>query len=144
MKSSRIRTAVLLLLFAACSGDGGTGPGGGETVGGGTGGGGTGGGGTGGGGATANRVTVGALTFTARDITVPVGTKVTWVSESAIPHTITPENPGQAGAWEAKEFAATGTVLEHTFTTPGQVYKYRCVFHSPNFNAGMVGTVTVQ
>jgi plastocyanin len=139
---SRVRAlAVAFILAAACSSGGGTGP---DDGGNNNGGNNNGGNNNGGGNQNPpNTVTVGAITFSP-NLTVPVNTKVTWVSESVVAHSITPENPNQAGAWQAVEFSKTGTVLEHTFTVANQTYRYRCIFHSSNFTAGMVGTIVVQ
>lgn len=82
--------------------------------------------------------------FVPADVSVTAGTTVRWVNDAAAAHTITPQDLTQPGVFGRKTFSNQGTVLEHTFSTAGQVYHYRCEIHSDNFTVGMVGTVTVQ
>jgi plastocyanin len=77
------------------------------------------------------------------NITIRAGSTIRWVNQSGLFHTITPQNTAQAGVWQRAETAANGTVLEHTFSTAGQTYNYRCEPHSSSFTSGMVGTITV-
>jgi len=80
--------------------------------------------------------------FEPSSVTIAPGTTVRWVNEGGI-HTITPQNAGQPGVWTRVDVSTTGTVLEHTFSTPDQVYRFRCEPHSVDFQNGMVGMITV-
>lgn len=75
-------------------------------------------------------------TFEPRDLTVPVGTTVTWVNEDSFPHTVT-KTSGAGGDFDSGEVPEAGT-FENTFTEPGTV-EYVCTIHP-----GMEGTVTVE
>lgn len=76
-------------------------------------------------------------------VTIAPGTTVRWINQDGASHTVTPENTSQAGVWARATTSSTGVVLEHTFTVPNQVYRYRCEPHSTSFTAGMVGQITV-
>jgi plastocyanin len=91
-------------------------------------------------------VHISGTTFTPANLSVTAGTKVRWVNDVGGTHTITPQNASQAGVFPRVTFGgqAGAVVLEHTFSTPGQTYPYRCELHSDNFTSGMVGQVTVQ
>jgi plastocyanin len=73
------------------------------------------------------------FTFAPQNLTVKIGTTVTWDNEDDIPHTI---------ASSAKLFRSnaldTGDRFSFTFTTPG-VYQYFCSLH-PH----MIGTIVVE
>jgi plastocyanin len=86
----------------------------------------------------------GNFAFAPNDITIQAGTRVRWVNDVAVFHTITPENAQQPGVWADAEVATAGQTFEHTFNTPGQTYRYRCRPHSSNFTTGMVGVIRVQ
>jgi plastocyanin len=88
-------------------------------------------------------ITLSGTTFVGGTVTIAPGTTVRWVNDSNTLHTITPENGSQAGVWQRRETSTTGTVFEHTFTEPNQVYRYRCEPHSSDFQNGMVGQITV-
>ena len=81
-----------------------------------------------------SQVTGNASSFAPTNVTVPLGSLVRWVTSTG-PHTVTPDNPGQAGAWAS---ANLSTSFEHTFNTAG-TFDYHCQLH-----AGMVGKVTVN
>ncbi len=74
--------------------------------------------------------------FDEADITVPVGTTVTWVQNGDNPHTTTSYD----GLWDSGLMAggSRGT-FSFTFDEPG-TYTYYC---RPHEAMGMVGTVTV-
>lgn len=113
-------SAAALLALAACGGgDGGGGitnpPPGGQTT----------------------EINMSASSFNPISVTVPVGRQVVWTNGSGVPHTVTPDNAAQAGAWASAQLAAGGT-FQHTFNTAG-TYNYHCNFHN-----GMTGTITVQ
>lgn len=84
-------------------------------------------------------VRMGATSFSPANVTITQGSTVRWVNDQAIAHTITPNNPAQAGAWTSQNIAATTNAqFSHTFTTTG-TYPYHCNLHS-----GMTGNITVQ
>lgn len=86
---------------------------------------------TGGDAATPPRVQIREFAFTPAQLTVPVGTTVTWTNTDEETHTVT-----------AVDRAYTSTALErnatysHRFTTPG-TYTYFCVLH-PHMTATVV------
>ena len=82
--------------------------------------------------------------FDPQQVVVAPGTKVRWINDGNVFHTVTPQNPQQPGVWTRVETASAGPVFEFTFTVPGQTYVYRCEQHSTDFANGMVGRVVVQ
>jgi plastocyanin len=86
----------------------------------------------------ANEILMTATTFSPANKTTTVGTTITWRNVTSIQHDITPNNPGQAGAWVKKVISGTGATFSHTFNTAG-VYDYNCTLH-----AGMNGRITVN
>jgi plastocyanin len=66
------------------------------------------------------------------NLTVPVGTKVTWINRDEVPHTVTEVNKTFGSA-----ALDTDDSFSTTFSGPG-IYKYYCRLH-PN----MTGTITV-
>ena len=81
--------------------------------------------------------------FEPANLTIAAGTRVRWVNDHAVFHTITPENSSQPGVWQRREMSVAGQTFDHTFTVSGQTYRYRCEPHSTSFTNGMVGTITV-
>jgi len=84
------------------------------------------------------------------DITVPVGTTVTWTNEDNVGHTVTEGNPNSPKPANLRVFDSSGEALtgkvaligpgqswNYTFTTPG-TYEYYCIVHPY-----MIGQVTV-
>jgi plastocyanin len=84
-----------------------------------------------------------ASQFDPASVTISPGTTVRWINDTAMLHTITPENTSQPGVWQRRETSTAGVVFEHTFNSPNQTYRYRCEPHSANFTNGMVGVITV-
>lgn len=82
--------------------------------------------------------------FSPATLTIPAGTTVRWINDSAMFHTITPENESQPGGWSRRTTSSMGVVFEHTFRTAGQTYRYRCEPHSSGFTSGMVGAIQVE
>lgn len=73
--------------------------------------------------------------FRPENITVTLGTQVTWVNKGAKKHTVTAGTLFDADILEGQSFS-------YTFDKPG-AYQYYCVIHSLSETDGMVGTVTV-
>ena len=78
-----------------------------------------------------------ASSFDDDDVTMPVGSTVTWVNRTAITHTITPDQ-ALPGGWTDITIQGEGTEFEHTFGTAG-TFEYVCRLH-----AGMTGVVRVH
>jgi plastocyanin len=78
-------------------------------------------------------ISIDNFAFSQASVTVPVGTKVTWVNHDDMLHTV---------ADEGKSFKSdpldNGDSFSHTFDKPG-TYKYFCSLH-PH----MTGTIVVQ
>lgn len=67
-----------------------------------------------------------------KDMTVPVGTKVTWVNDDEIPHTVAETHKVfRSGALD------TGDSYSWVFNTPGE-YEYFCALHPQ-----MIGKIVV-
>lgn len=94
---------------------------------------------------TVVEVHISQANFSPATITVAAGTTVRWIADDAGSHTITPQSTTQPGVFARVVFGgSTGVVLQHTFSTPNQTYRYRCEPHSDSFTSGMVGQVIVQ
>lgn len=74
------------------------------------------------------------LQFEPRDVTVKVGTTVTWVNNEEIPHNVVAE---EGADFESDTFGKDGT-YEYVADAPG-VVKYVCTLHP-----GMEGTLSVE
>lgn len=106
---------------------------------------------TGCGGSQASKRTVDMvdMTYDPADLTVPVGTTVTWVNDSTFVHTVTTDPsllqdgslvtspPGQA--FDSGNIAP-GDSWSRTFDVPGE-YRYACI---PHELAGMVARLVVE
>jgi plastocyanin len=79
------------------------------------------------------RVMIDNFTFTPRELTVPVGTRVTWVNRDDVPHTVT-------DAAKPRRFDSgtldTDDTFDHVFRTPG-TYPYFCAVH-PHMTAQII------
>ena len=78
-------------------------------------------------------VTIQNFKFTPQDITVKVGTKVTWTNQDGVPHTVESSD----GTLRSDQLEK-GDTHTYTFTKPG-TYNYKCGIHP-----SMHGSVTVQ
>jgi len=76
-------------------------------------------------------VDVSGFAFHPADMTVAVGTTVTWTNGDSVTHTATSDT----GVWSAS--LPAGGSADFTFDTPG-VYTYHCAIHS-----SMTATITV-
>lgn len=74
--------------------------------------------------------------FVPANLTVPVGTTVTWINYDVAPHTATYRSFGDE-AFDTGNMGAM-QIYRHQFRTAGS-YDYMCVYHQ-----GMRGTVVVQ
>lgn len=83
--------------------------------------------------AGSNAVTMSGMAFNPTNISVTVGTTVTWTNNDAMSHTVT-SNDGTS--FNSGTIAA-GSTFSFKFMTAG-TYAYHCTFH-----AGMTGTVVV-
>ena len=77
-------------------------------------------------------ITIDNFTFEPKELTVKVGTTVTWTNRDDIPHTVV-----CAGKFRSKTIDTDGT-FAFTFTVAGE-YKYFCSLH-PH----MTGTIKVE
>jgi plastocyanin len=71
--------------------------------------------------------------FAPEDITVPVGTTVTWTNNDNFTHSVRLQDGGET------QFMKPGESVTHAFTTPG-VYQYDCSLHPKD----MQGSVQVD
>jgi plastocyanin len=77
--------------------------------------------------------------FSPQQITIAVGDTVEWINDDAAIHEVTIQG---APGGSSPDLAQTDS-WSYLFDTPG-IYKYRCIYHSPNFDSGMVGIVIVD
>jgi plastocyanin len=102
--------------------------------------------------ASSNATTVYIVNFaySPSDITVPVGTTVTWINQDSVGHTVTEGDPNSPKTASARVFDSSGEGLtgkvaligpgqswSYTFTSAG-TYEYYCIVHPY-----MIGYVTV-
>jgi plastocyanin len=80
----------------------------------------------------ANEIWMSDTTFIPGMLSIPVETRVVWVNNSSVIHSVTSTD----GIFDA--FVNVGETFSYTFTIPG-TYNYRCTFHQ-----GMIGSVVVQ
>ena len=76
--------------------------------------------------------------FGPTDITVPVGTTVTWVNDEPAKHTATADDDLFDSGDQQQ-----GDSYSFTFTEPG-LYPYYCRYHGDVAGVGMAGTITVE
>lgn len=83
------------------------------------------------------------LRFDPADVTIAPGTPVRWVNAASLVHTVTPDDPNQAGVWPRATTSSSGSVLLYTFpqSSAGQTYAYFC---EPHLADGMTGIIRVQ
>jgi plastocyanin len=75
--------------------------------------------------------------FTPAQLTVKVGTTVVWTSEDNAPHTVT-ANDGSFDSGNLQK----GDSFKFTFTMAGK-FPYYCAYHGTAGGGGMSGTITV-
>lgn len=81
-----------------------------------------------------------ALQFVPAEVRITPGTRIRWVTESIVFHTVTPRDAEQPGVWTEKDMPSGAEPFEHTFTVAGQTYDYFCVPHEAQ---GMLGKIMV-
>lgn len=84
-------------------------------------------------------VELAGVSFNPDDVEITVGTRIRWSYVSGDPHTVTPDDPGQAGAWVGQNLGPGSQPFEHLFNTPGE-YIYHC---APHRAQGMTGRIVV-
>lgn len=82
----------------------------------------------------------GSNTFSPDSVSIAPGTRVRWVNDVAMAHTITPDDADQPGVWTRRVVSAAGQVEEHVFTVADQTYGYFCEPHAP----AMRGKIVVE
>lgn len=75
--------------------------------------------------------------FQAKEVTVKVGTTITWVMDANFPHTVTADD----GSFDSGRLGS-GDTFTITFDEVGE-FPYYCAFHGGPGGSGMAGTVTV-
>ena len=97
-------------------------------------------------------VSLEAIAFSPPELTVPVGTTVTWTNQDeGVAHTVTSgkpkkqgvpgiseDTPGKPDGTFEGELDDAGDTYEFTFDDPG-TYRYYCAIHAP-----MTGTIIVE
>jgi plastocyanin len=78
-------------------------------------------------------ITIDNFTYNPRRLTIPAGTKVTWINKDDVPHTVT-------STVKPRKFQSptldTDDRFSHVFTAPG-TYKYFCAVH-PRMTAQII------
>jgi plastocyanin len=82
-------------------------------------------------------VEIGDNTYTPKELSVPVGTKVVWTHKGQKPHTVTADD----GSFKS-ETLQNGATFAATFDKPG-TYAYFCEFHGGASGQGMAAVITV-
>lgn len=88
----------------------------------------------------ANSVAMEGLSFVPGDLTVEVGTTVTWTNESSVIHTVTSGSDGTHDDIFNSGDLGPDEEFSFTFNTVGS-FPYYCI---PHVNQGMTGTITVE
>lgn len=69
----------------------------------------------------------GNFSFQPASVTIKVGSAVTWVNNSNVPHTSTSDS-GSLVTWDSSAISTGGGSYSFTFSKPG-TYAYHCSFH---------------
>ncbi len=86
----------------------------------------------------ANEIFMQGMAFAPADMTISVGTTITWTNKDSFAHTVTSGTPGSpSGVFDSGNVGANGQ-FSFKFTAAG-TYKYFCKIHTM-----MTGTITVQ
>jgi plastocyanin len=82
-----------------------------------------------------NQIVIDNFTFDPPTLTIPVGTKVTWVNHDDVPHTAT--STAKPKVFDSKTLD-TNDRYSHVFAAPG-IYEYFCAVHPK-----MTGKIVVK
>jgi plastocyanin len=82
-------------------------------------------------------VTIQGFSFDPGDVTIPIGTTVSWTNMASGNHTVTADD----GSF-ASDTLSNGGVFEFTFNNPG-TFAYYCEFHGGPGSEGMSAVITV-
>ena len=85
-----------------------------------------------GGGGNANTITINNMAYSNTNLQVAIGTKVTWVNNDNMTHTVTADN----NSFDSGDIGPGGT-FNYTFNSTG-TYAYHCKYHST-----MTGVIVV-
>lgn len=80
-------------------------------------------------------VTMESIEFNPGNITIEVGSTVTWTNEDPVEHTTTADN----GEWDS-DLMGQGDTFNHTFEEAG-TFPYHCIPHQAQ---GMTGAIIVE
>jgi len=86
-----------------------------------------------------NEVAMENTAFNPQELTVEVGTTVTWTNEDGFAHTVTSGTPDNPTDLFDSGNVASGDTFEFTFEETG-TYEYYCKLHTPD----MTGTIVVN
>ena len=75
--------------------------------------------------ATDRQIIIDNFSFAPAELTIPAGTRVTWVNRDDVPHTAT--STAKPKAFDSGTLDTDGT-FAHVFAAPG-VYEYYCAVH---------------
>ena len=78
------------------------------------------------------------VNFREKEVTVPVGTTVTWMYNGNLPHTVTSDD----GLFESGTLSSGGS-FSYTFDEAG-TFPYHCRFHGGPGGSAMAGVITVE
>ena len=87
-----------------------------------------------------NSVTMEGISFVPGNLTVTVGTTVTWTNDSSVIHTVTSGTDGTHDGIFNSGDVGPDEEFSYTFNEVGS-YPYYCI---PHVNSGMTGTITVE
>ncbi|HEC23774.1 MAG TPA: hypothetical protein ENI95_12750 [Chloroflexi bacterium] len=83
-------------------------------------------------------ISIADSSFNPAEVTVSVGTTVTWEHNGSLPHTVTADD----GSFDSDTLRG-GDTFSFTFTEPG-TYPYYCRFHGGSGGVGMSGVIIVE
>lgn len=87
---------------------------------------------------SSNNISIQDFAFSPTDLTVAVGTTITWTNKDGVAHTVTSGTPGSpSGTFDSGNISQNGT-FSFKFNQAG-TFKYFCRIHTM-----MTGVVTVQ
>lgn len=87
-------------------------------------------------------VDIGDNFFDPKELTIPVGTKVTWTNNGNNPHTVTADDESFDSGASPAEYMQNGDSFSRTFNTAGK-FPYYCRVHGGPGGSGHSGVITV-